>query len=590
MLVVIICSFIFPAVNCLLCLQCSGISQPRHCKSVVECDVDKKCGVEQISVSNGQHLYDVGCFAMQECASNITKSGECRECCGKTLCNAQGCNEPGYPDVMGPICYNCPMSTNPSLCSSIEFCEVGQVCEYDFRREFGDLVYSGHCAHQQICTQNSASSAQIIGRDLDKRPSIVEHVCHGCCDLDLCNKQCAQTVKNPCDPDPCFQGRCVSTHDNYTCSCDSGFEGRNCSVIVDPCAPDPCVHGQCVSTQDNYTCSCDSGYWGSNCSFNPCVPEPCEHGQCFSTQYNYSCSCQFGFWGRNCSINACDPNPCEHGVCDPVLDNYTCSCDSGYEGRNCSVIIDPCIPDPCVHGQCVSSHDNYTCSCDSDFWGRNCSFLPSTDCYGLQKQNLGLPSGVYNVSLWRSHVKIPVLCDMTTESGGWTVIQHRYDGSVDFYRNLSEYSDGFGDVSTEFWLGLSYIKEIADNGNTTLRMEVSAADESSAYEEWPEFRLGDAPSYTLHVGGRGIGTAIDYGRFFERNNNGADFTAKGSHCGDFLHGGWWYAGCTLINLNGEYATPGTVSAYHSGEGGMVYYSFKENASLKTSKIMIRRNT
>ncbi|WAR16350.1 FCN3-like protein [Mya arenaria] len=252
------------------------------------------------------------------------------------------------------------------------------------------------------------------------------------------------------------------------------------------------------------------------------------------------------------------------------------SCGKGKRSRYRSCDVPP----PFTDGVCIGN-DTDTEECVI----QECP----VDCYDLHKQNQGLPSGVYNVSLWRSHVGIRVFCDMTTASGGWTVIQHRYDGSVDFYRNLYEYTHGFGDVSTEFWLGLSYIKEIADKGNTTIRMEVSAADGSSAYEEWPEFRLGVAPTYTLHVGGRGTGTAGDLRRYFERYNNGSDFTAKGSFCGDKVHGGWWYRGCTYINLNGEYVTPGTRSGYGSGWGGMVYPSFRYKSSLKTSTIMIKRN-
>lgn len=34
------------------------------------------------------------------------------------------------------------------------------------------------------------------------------------------------------------------------------------------------------------------------------------------------------------------------------------------------------------------------------------------------------------------------------------VFQHRFDGSVDFFKTYVEYENGFGDVAGEFWMGM----------------------------------------------------------------------------------------------------------------------------------------
>lgn len=41
-----------------------------------------------------------------------------------------------------------------------------------------------------------------------------------------------------------------------------------------------------------------------------------------------------------------------------------------------------------------------------------------------------------------SHTAIEVFCDMT--NGGWTIIQRRFDGTVDFFRDWDQYKKGFG--------------------------------------------------------------------------------------------------------------------------------------------------
>ncbi|KAK3762652.1 hypothetical protein RRG08_042073 [Elysia crispata] len=55
-----------------------------------------------------------------------------------------------------------------------------------------------------------------------------------------------------------------------------------------------------------------------------------------------------------------------------------------------------------------------------------------------------------------------ILCETQTDGGGWTVIQRRAAGDVDFYRDWTAYRKGFGSLTVDFWLGNEAIYNLTD--------------------------------------------------------------------------------------------------------------------------------
>ena len=91
-------------------------------------------------------------------------------------------------------------------------------------------------------------------------------------------------------------------------------------------------------------------------------------------------------------------------------------------------------------------------------------------------------------------------CDQTTAGGGWTVIQKRLDGSVDFYRGWDDYKRGFGNLNGEFWLGLNKIHRLTKQRNR-LRVDLEETNGKSAYAEYSFFGVGNEGSkYKLSLG------------------------------------------------------------------------------------------
>ena len=145
---------------------------------------------------------------------------------------------------------------------------------------------------------------------------------------------------------------------------------------------------------------------------------------------------------------------------------------------------------------------------------------------------------------------------METDGGGWTVFQRRQDGSVDFYRNWTDYENGFGTLTGEHWLGLSKIYRITQQRTNTLQVELEDFDSNKSYAKYSTFNIGSSSTqYTLTVSGYSgtAGDCLTYhnGMKFSTKDKDNDAYSNGS-CTENHTGAWWYKKCYASNLNGQY--------------------------------------
>ncbi|XP_028313637.1 fibrinogen C domain-containing protein 1-like [Gouania willdenowi] len=188
------------------------------------------------------------------------------------------------------------------------------------------------------------------------------------------------------------------------------------------------------------------------------------------------------------------------------------------------------------------------------------------DCSDLLASGVS-QDGVYSVFPTHDPNGFMVYCDMSTDGGGWTVIQRRQDGSVNFFRGWEAYRDGFGVTTGEHWLGLNRIFFLTRSGSMELRIDMADFDNSTAFALYSDFSVGrdsvnpEEDGFPLIVDGFS-GTAGD--SFMK--HSGMRFTTKDrdqdqseNNCASYYQGAWWYRNCHTSNLNGQYLKGGHAS-------------------------------
>ena len=206
----------------------------------------------------------------------------------------------------------------------------------------------------------------------------------------------------------------------------------------------------------------------------------------------------------------------------------------------------------------------------------NCDNRLARDCSELRAMGYR-SSGVYTIYPITLDNALNVYCDMETREEGWTVIQRRQDGSVNFTRDWQAYRDGFGDLNGEFWLGNKYIHALTSQRPYRLRVDTVDFEHNRKHALYAFFKVeNEENNFRLFVDTYS-GTAGDG---FRSGGNGANFSTidrdNDGYSADcaltYNAAGWWYASeryCGYSHLNNPYSLN---SGYITTGKGLTWYS------------------
>lgn len=175
------------------------------------------------------------------------------------------------------------------------------------------------------------------------------------------------------------------------------------------------------------------------------------------------------------------------------------------------------------------------------------------DCQELLMSGVTV-SGVYAVKL-ASGLVINVYCDMATAGGGWTLVQRRHDGSLNFTRYWDDYAFGFGNVNSEFWLGNENLHTITASANYTLRVDMWDWQDRHAFATYSVMRVrSEEEDYRLEVGTYNgtAGDSLSYHHNMRFTTPDRDHDLWWANCGLKDRSGWWFNACSYSSLNGVY--------------------------------------
>lgn len=202
-------------------------------------------------------------------------------------------------------------------------------------------------------------------------------------------------------------------------------------------------------------------------------------------------------------------------------------------------------------------------------------------------------SGIYPLRLPNRNI-LNVWCDMDTEYGGWTVIQRRMDGSVNFTRGWEDYAFGFGNANSEYWLGNDNIFWITSLKNYTLRIDLWDWEDNHVYAMYDTFFVeSEKNQFRLRIGdysGNAGDAMSPYHDNMKFSTTDEDNDEWNMHCAQKDQSGWWFRACGFASLNGVYIHNGKANMSPDGLiKGIIWFQWKNDYgySMKRTEMKLK---
>lgn len=198
-------------------------------------------------------------------------------------------------------------------------------------------------------------------------------------------------------------------------------------------------------------------------------------------------------------------------------------------------------------------------------------------------------SGIFILKPLNVNQMMQVWCDQQYEKGGWTVVQRRQDGSVNFFTTWQNYKQGFGNMDGEYWLGLENLYWLTNQESYKLLILMEDWQGRQVFAEYDHFSVEpESDFYRLRLGNyRGnAGDSLSWHNDKQFSTLDKDRDAYTGNCAHYQKGGWWYNMCAHSNLNGVWYKGGHYRSRY--QDGVYWAEFRGGAySLKKVAMMIK---